>query len=90
MRLWCLIAIDYAASRQDCRCRQTLRALILGDPLALNVRLKAEASGQIETLLFRHRSANWAVEIERRKIVHLGFFTAFRPARMVNSEHFAA
>jgi len=79
--------IDFAACWRDCHCGWTLEALILGDPLALNVRLETEISGQVEILLFRHRSANWTIEIERGIVSHLGFFTAFRPAKMVKIDH---
>jgi hypothetical protein len=84
-----LFVIEFAASCRDCHCGRTLQALILCDPLALNVRLKTETSGQVAALFFRHRSANRTIEIERRIISHSGFFTAFRPAMMVNFEHFA-
>jgi hypothetical protein len=76
-RSWRLFVIEFAASCRDCHCGRTLQALILGDPLALNVRLKTEISGQVATLFFRHGSANRTIEIERRIISHLGSFTAF-------------
>jgi hypothetical protein len=42
---------------------------MLGDPLALIVRLKMENSGQVETPFPRHGSASRTIEIERRTIV---------------------
>jgi hypothetical protein len=51
----------------------------LGDPLALNVRLKADISDQVEALFFRKRSASRAIEIERRIIGHFGFLPHFGP-----------
>lgn len=89
VRLWCLFVSDYRASRRDCDCGRTVRTLILGDPPAFNMRLEAETSGQVKTLLLGYRSANWAIEIERRIIGHWRFSTAFRPSMMVNFEHFS-
>jgi hypothetical protein len=69
-RLWCLIFIDFAASLRDCHCGRMLRAVTLGDPLALNVRLKTENSGHVETPYLRHGTASGTTEIERGIIVH--------------------